>query len=103
MLSFPHYLLSKQSVDDRALNKDALSALEACWNASRRHRGRRRGQPVGAASVRIPGAGRGADRGGQRIGLGGVSALWSISRRCGQVACGKLVYIAHQMDFFVKI
>jgi len=27
--SFPHYLLSKQSVDDRALNKDALSALKA--------------------------------------------------------------------------
>jgi hypothetical protein len=25
--SFPHYLLSKQSVDDRALNKDVLSAL----------------------------------------------------------------------------
>lgn len=27
--SFPHYLLSKQSVDDRALNKDVLSALRA--------------------------------------------------------------------------
>lgn len=27
--SFPHYLLSKQSVDDRALNKDVLSALQA--------------------------------------------------------------------------
>jgi hypothetical protein len=27
--SFPHYLLSKQSVDDRALNKDVLSALKA--------------------------------------------------------------------------
>lgn len=26
--SFPHYLLSKQSVDDRALNKDVLSALK---------------------------------------------------------------------------
>src|SRR5262245_3998596 len=25
--SFPHYLLSKQSVDDRALNKDVLNAL----------------------------------------------------------------------------
>ena len=28
--SFPRYLLSKQSVDDRALNKDVLSALKAC-------------------------------------------------------------------------
>ena len=28
--SFPHYLLSKQSVDDRALNKDVLNALRAC-------------------------------------------------------------------------
>jgi hypothetical protein len=27
--SFPHYLLSKQSVDDRALNKDVLHALKA--------------------------------------------------------------------------
>lgn len=27
--SFPHYLLSKQSVDDRALNKEVLSALRA--------------------------------------------------------------------------
>ena len=27
--SFPRYLLSKQSVDDRALNKDVLSALKA--------------------------------------------------------------------------
>lgn len=27
--SFPHYLLSKQSVDDRALNKDVLNALKA--------------------------------------------------------------------------
>jgi len=27
--SFPHYLLSKQSVDDRALNKDVLSTLKA--------------------------------------------------------------------------
>jgi len=27
--SFPHYLLSKQSVDDRALNKDVLNALRA--------------------------------------------------------------------------
>ncbi len=27
--SFPHYLLSKQSVDDRALNKDVLAALTA--------------------------------------------------------------------------
>jgi hypothetical protein len=27
--TFPHYLLSKQSVDDRALNKDVLSALRA--------------------------------------------------------------------------
>lgn len=27
--SFPHYLLSKQSVDDRALNKDVLDALRA--------------------------------------------------------------------------
>jgi len=27
--SFPHYLLSKQSVDDRALNKDVLQALRA--------------------------------------------------------------------------
>jgi len=27
--SFPHYLLSKQSVDDRALNKDVLKALKA--------------------------------------------------------------------------
>lgn len=27
--SFPHYLLSKQSVDDRALNKDVLRALQA--------------------------------------------------------------------------
>ena len=27
--SFPHYLLSKQSVDDRALNKDVLNALMA--------------------------------------------------------------------------
>jgi hypothetical protein len=27
--SFPHYLLSKQSVDDRALNKDVLKALVA--------------------------------------------------------------------------
>jgi hypothetical protein len=27
--SFPHYLLSKQSVDDRALNKDVLSALKS--------------------------------------------------------------------------
>ena len=27
--SFPHYLLSKQSVDDRALNKDVLAALMA--------------------------------------------------------------------------
>src|SRR5262245_41344694 len=26
--SFPHYLLSKQSVDDRALNKDVLRALQ---------------------------------------------------------------------------
>src|ERR1051326_4920594 len=25
--SFPHYLLSKQTVDDRALNKDVLHAL----------------------------------------------------------------------------
>ena len=25
--SFPHYLLSKQTVDDRALNKDVLNAL----------------------------------------------------------------------------
>jgi hypothetical protein len=29
MLSFPHYLLSKQSIDDRALNKDVLAALKA--------------------------------------------------------------------------
>ena len=27
--SFPHYLLAKQSVDDRALNKDVLAALKA--------------------------------------------------------------------------
>src|SRR5512134_716017 len=27
--SFPHYLLSKQSVDDRALNKDVLRSLMA--------------------------------------------------------------------------
>ena len=27
--SFPRYLLSKQSVDDRALNKDVLSALKS--------------------------------------------------------------------------
>jgi len=27
--SFPHYLLAKQSVDDRALNKDVLNALKA--------------------------------------------------------------------------
>ena len=27
--SFPHYLLSKQSIDDRALNKDVLNALKA--------------------------------------------------------------------------
>ena len=27
--SFPHYLLSKQSVDDRALNKDVLDILKA--------------------------------------------------------------------------
>lgn len=27
--SFPHYLLSKQSVDDRALNKDVLQALKS--------------------------------------------------------------------------
>ena len=27
--SFPRYLLSKQSVDDRALNKDVLAALKA--------------------------------------------------------------------------
>jgi len=27
--SFPHYLLSKQSVDDRALNKDVLAVLKA--------------------------------------------------------------------------
>jgi hypothetical protein len=27
--SFPHYILSKQSVDDRALNKDVLKALKA--------------------------------------------------------------------------
>ena len=27
--SFPHYLLSKQTVDDRALNKDVLRALQA--------------------------------------------------------------------------
>ena len=27
--SFPHYLLSKQTVDDRALNKDVLNALHA--------------------------------------------------------------------------
>jgi hypothetical protein len=27
--SFPHYLLSKQTVDDRALNKDVLNALQA--------------------------------------------------------------------------
>jgi len=27
--SFPHYLLAKQSVDDRALNKDVLRALQA--------------------------------------------------------------------------
>jgi len=27
--SFPHYLLSKQTVDDRALNKDVLTALRA--------------------------------------------------------------------------
>ena len=27
--SFSHYLLSKQTVDDRALNKDVLSALRA--------------------------------------------------------------------------
>jgi len=27
--SFPHYLLSKQSVDDRALNKDVLNSLKA--------------------------------------------------------------------------
>ena len=27
--SFPHYLLSKQTVDDRALNKDVLNALRA--------------------------------------------------------------------------
>jgi len=27
--SFPHYLLSKQSVDDRALNRDVLDALKA--------------------------------------------------------------------------
>jgi len=27
--SFPHYLLSKQSIDDRALNKDVLTAMRA--------------------------------------------------------------------------
>jgi len=27
--SFPRYLLSKQTVDDRALNKDVLRALQA--------------------------------------------------------------------------
>src|SRR5512132_3068557 len=27
--SFPHYLLAKQTVDDRALNKDVLNALRA--------------------------------------------------------------------------
>ena len=27
--SFPRYLLSKQSVDDRAINKDVLAALKA--------------------------------------------------------------------------
>ena len=26
--SFPHYLLSKQSVDDRALNKDVFEAIK---------------------------------------------------------------------------
>ena len=30
--SFPHYLLSKQSVDDRALNKDVLNALRVNWH-----------------------------------------------------------------------
>ena len=32
--SFPRYLLSKQSVDDRALNKDVLSALKASLPAA---------------------------------------------------------------------
>ena len=27
--SFPHYLLAKQSVDDRALNKDVVNALKS--------------------------------------------------------------------------
>ncbi len=42
--SFPHYLLSKQSVDDRALNKDVLSALKANLPAetANDHRSRRR-------------------------------------------------------------
>jgi len=31
--SFPHYLLAKQSVDDRALNKDVLAALRLHLNA----------------------------------------------------------------------
>ena len=32
--SFPHYLLSKQSVDDRALNKDVLHALQSYSSAA---------------------------------------------------------------------
>lgn len=32
--SFPRYLLSKQSVDDRALNKDVLAALQAALSAT---------------------------------------------------------------------
>lgn len=34
--SFPRYLLSKQSVDDRALNKDVLAALRTALSASPR-------------------------------------------------------------------
>jgi len=44
--SFPHYLLSKQTVDDRALNKDVVNAL-------RRH------MPAGPASIIEVGAGIG--------------------------------------------
>jgi hypothetical protein len=32
--SFPHYLLSKQSVDDRALNRNVLDSLKANLRAA---------------------------------------------------------------------
>ncbi len=51
--SFPHYLLAKQSVDDRALNRHVLAALKSALSASPRLSVTEVGAGVGTMLVRL--------------------------------------------------